>query len=174
MEIINNSAPRRYPWLSVLVGIIFVAVGVWCIFTPMSTFAALTILFIAGFLATGVFDIASALMNTSRHNWGWLLVTGIVNLLIGIWLWAMPASEAARVLVYFLGFYVFFFSAMGIVASIEMRKFVRSWRWMLAFAIIGLICSFFFIMSPVFGAVYLSWMVGLSFISYGFFRCLYF
>lgn len=173
METIDYSAPRRYPWLSVLVGIIFIAVGVWCMFTPVSTFAALTILFIAGFFAAGVVDIFGALANTHRHNWGWTLVTGIINILLGIWLCAMPASEAATVLVYFVGFYIFFFSAMGIAAAIEMRRFSKSWGWMLTFAILGVLFSFLFLISPLFGAVYLSWMVGLSFVSYGFFRCFY-
>lgn len=171
METIDYSTRRRYPWLSVVVGIIFIAVGAWCIFTPVSTFAALTILFIAGFFAAGVVDVFSALSNTGRHNWGWLLTAGVINILLGIWLCAMPASEAGTVLVYFVGLYVFFFSAMGIGASIEMRKVARSWGWPLAFSILGVLCSFLFLISPLFGAIYLSWMAGLSFISYGFFRC---
>lgn len=174
MELYEQSSPsRKYRWLSVVVGIIFIIVGVWCLFTPASTVAALTLLFIAGFFAAGFFELCIAFTNIGSPNWGWRLACGLIDILLGIWLCAMPAAQAATVLIWVVGFYVFFYSALGIGEACQLRKISgSSWGWMLFFGIVGVICSFVFLLSPVFGAIYLTWLAGLSFISYGLFRCL--
>lgn len=134
--------------------------------------SGLTILFIAGFFAVGFFELWMAFATRGMSNWGWL---GVRHNRCAAWHMAVrhARAEAANVLVWVVGFYVFFYSAMGIGEACQMRKFrVGSWGWMLFFSILGVLCSFLFLVSPVFGAVYLSWLVGLSFVSYGIFRCM--
>lgn len=159
--------------LSVIVGIVSIIVGVWCIFTPANTLAALTLLFIIGFFAAGILDISLAVTTFRYPGWGWRLFAGIIDILLGIWLCAMPGAEAATVVVYVVGFYIFFYSAMGIVESVHLSRYgISGWGWMLFFNIVGVVTSFLFLISPIFGGVFVSWLVGLSFISYGIYRCL--
>lgn len=168
-----STTPRRYRWLSILVGIIFIIVGAWCIFTPFSTVAALTILFIVGFFAAGFFEICAAFATRGSDNWGWRLTAGIINVLLAIWLCAMPVGEASTVLIWVVGFYIFFYSALGIGESCQMFKYgIPNAGWMLVFSILGLVCAFLFLVSPAFGAAYISWLAGLAFITYGIFRFL--
>lgn len=163
----------RFSWLSLIVGIISIIVGVWCIFTPGSTLSALTLLFIIGFFAAGLFDIILALSTTGSQGWGWRLAAGIIDILLGIWLCAMPGAQAATILVYVVGFYIFFYSAMGIGESVHLSRYhVSGWGWMLFCNIVGVIASFLFLISPAFGGVFVAWLVGLSFISYGIYRCM--
>lgn len=168
-----ETSTRNFSWFSLIVGLISIVVGVWCICTPGTTLAALTVLFIIGFFAAGVLEICLAFTTIRSQGWGWRLTAGIIDILLGIWLCAMPAGQAATILVYVIGFYIFFYSAMGIGESVHLSRYgVSGWGWMLFFNIVGVLASFLFLISPVFGGVFVTWLVGLSFISYGLYRCM--
>ncbi|MFR9165689.1 MAG: HdeD family acid-resistance protein [Dysgonomonas sp.] len=158
-------------WISLLIGILCVALGIWCAVTPLSTFLALTILFVAGFIVTGIFEIGFAITNRdSIDGWGWTLAVGIIDLVLGIVLIANPMMAPA-VLVYFIIFWLMFQSFWGIGVSIDLSKSEHSgWGWLLAFAILGLILSIILLFQPVIAGEIAAYMLAAIFVVYGIFR----
>lgn len=158
-------------WLSLLVGIICVAFGIWCFATPLETFLTLTVLFVAGFLVTGLFEIIFAISNRANiHGWGWNLTMGIIDVLFSVVLLANPLL-APSIFAYFIIFWLMFQSFWGIGASIDLSKYKGSgWEWLLAIAIIGLILSMLLLCQPIISGILASYFFASIFIVYGIFR----
>ncbi len=160
-------------WVSLIVGIIAIILGVWCMFVPVATIAALTIVFIVAFFISGIAEIAFAVQNRkTMHGWGWTLTGGIVDLLMGCMLLALPAPAVTAVLIYFVGFWIMFRSIWAIGAASDLQKYgVRGWGWMLAIAILALLFSIIFIFStPLFGGAFIVTFFCVALLVYGIFR----
>lgn len=165
----------KYWWISPIIGVLAIILGAWCIVTPWATILSLSIIFGATFLVTGLFAIIFAVSNKdSLSGWGWTLMSGIIDIIFGIIILSLPIEVITVVLAYFVGFYVMFQSIWGIGTATELySKKVNGWGWLLALAILGLILSIIFILSPVFTNGVIVYLVSLSFFVYGFFRIYY-
>lgn len=160
-------------WVSLLIGIISIAFGIWCFVTPLETFLALTMLFVAGFLIAGIFEIAFAITNRENlQGWGWNLTIGIIDVVFAIILMA-NMSIAPAVLSYFIIFWLMFQSFWGIGAAIDLSKYRNSsWGWLLAIAILGLILSIILLFQPIISGLMASYLLASMFVVYGIFRIL--
>lgn len=108
----------KYWWLSLLVGIISIIMGVWSLVTPDTTLVALTIFFIAMFFISGITDIVYALYNRkTSNNWGWALAGGIIDIILGVLLVSLPLPVITTMLVYFVGFWILFRSVLALGLS---------------------------------------------------------
>jgi uncharacterized membrane protein HdeD (DUF308 family) len=78
--------------LHLLVGILYIVVGVMVADSPVEAAGAFALLMSAFFIVSGIFRIVAAL-NVRFANWGWALLSGFVSLLLGIVIWTnYPAS----------------------------------------------------------------------------------
>lgn len=158
-------------WVSLLIGILAVVVGIWCIFTPLSTFLAMTILFVIGFFVGGIFEIIFALTNmNSMKNWGWTLIIGIIDVVFGIVLMSNMAISA-DVLMFFIAFWILFQSIWGIGISLDLKNEPGSgWGFSLILSILGVLFAIACLFQPAISAMFAAYMLGFSFLSYGIFR----
>lgn len=172
IKIESGDGGTGYWWVSLLVGLLSVAVGIWCIATPEESLMALTSLFICVLIAAGICNVAFATLNDRRSTgWGWTLTRGILELLLGIWLLALPLPVVAETLVLLIGFWVLFYAVIGIGEACELQQLgVRGWGWLLACSILCLILSFVYLATPVYGGFFIVLYAGLSFLFYGIFR----
>ena len=161
----------KYWWVSPIIGIIAIILGFWCIANPGETLAVLGALFIAGFLASGIFEIIFAISNKNTlKGWGWTLASGIIDILFGLILLAIPLSTIAALL-FFVGFWIMFKSIWSISSSIELqRNGIKGWGWLLAYGILGLILSFVLIVNPIFAATFIIYLLAFALLSYGIMR----
>lgn len=158
-------------WLSLILGILSIGVGVWMLFTPDSSLIALTYLFVTLFLAGGIFEIIFALSNTKIRGWGWSLAGGIFDLIFGLILLILPRPIVSIMLIYVVGFWILFRAISSIGMSIELQRMgVRGWGWELAFGILSVLFSFLFLISPAFGGLFVIAFASVAFITYGIFR----
>lgn len=164
----------KYWWVSLLVGILALIVGIWSIADPLTTFGTLTIFFIASLFVSGVFDIYFAISNRKALNgWGWTLTLGIINVIFGIVLLSRPI-ESMFVLIALAGFWVMFTSIVSITGSIEMQQAgFKGWGWLLAFGILGVILSILMVINPIFAGSVLIGFFAASMIFYGVVRVFY-
>lgn len=171
-----NSIKRsvKYWWVSLLIGILAIIVGIWCLATPDSTLVALTLLFVISFFISGISDIVFAISNRDAiPGWGWTLTSGILEVLLGCLLLAMPLPSITVVLIYFVGFWVLFRSIWAIGEACHLQQLgVKGWGWLLALAILAVLFSFLYLLSPIFGGVFVIVLVSLGFVTYGAFRVL--
>jgi uncharacterized membrane protein HdeD (DUF308 family) len=91
---------HRGGWLSILLGILTVLVGVLIIYNPVVGAISLTWLMGAWFLVGGIFELALAFSIPAGR--GWLILVGIVNIVLGAWVVMLDPPQAFA----FLGFFV--------------------------------------------------------------------
>lgn len=158
-------------WVSILIGVLALVVGVLCLTTPDSTLLALSMVFVVVFLLSGILEIVFALSNRDMQGWGWGLAGGILDLILGILLLTLPLPVITLVLIYFVGFWLLIRSIWGIGIASDLSRWKGSgWGWLLALAILGIIFSFLFFISPVFGGGMIVWFASFAFLFYGIFR----
>lgn len=162
----------KHWWVSLLIGIFALILGIWCLVTPDITLVALTYVFICAFLISGIFEIIFSIANRNILNdWGWVLAGGIIDLLFGFILLSLPPAMITLMLIFMIGFWIMFRSIWMIGESVELKRLgVRDWGWFLALAILTLLFSFIFIISPAISSVFIVAYVSVAFIFYGVFR----
>ena len=97
--LITSFMMRQAPgfWWSLISAVLGVVVGVWLLAQPVSGAISLTLLLIAFFIVEGVVTIMFALDHKRELSgrWGWMLLSGIVDLaLAAIILSGLPGTAA--------------------------------------------------------------------------------
>ncbi len=169
----NPSGARigSYWYLPLLLGILFIALGIWVLFTPLESFLALAIFFAVTFLISGILEIVYAISNRrSLNKWGWSLAVGIVDLIIGIILVSTPAISMV-VLPLYVGFGVLFRATLAIGWAFELkRREVPNWGWFLAVGLLGVLFALVMLWNPLFGGLTIVIYTGVALISIGVFQ----
>ena len=71
---------------NLMVGLLYVLVGGWLAFLPLSGVITLTVMLASLFIIQGVLQAALAFRLKPRDGWAWILVAGIIAILAGIML----------------------------------------------------------------------------------------
>jgi uncharacterized membrane protein HdeD (DUF308 family) len=79
----NAPAWQGFLW-SLLIGILYAVAGGYLAFFPLTGLLTLAILLAALFIAEGVFEVIMALRVRPHEGWGFLLLSGIAALLVGV------------------------------------------------------------------------------------------
>lgn len=158
-------------WVSLVLGILFIAVALLMMFYPLEGYGALIILFSVCMFVSGIFEIVFSASNRKvLSGWGWYLTCGIIDLLMGLFLICVPGLTALMI-PFLLAFWIMFrgFSAIGVAIDFQ-RLGVRGWGWYLAFGILAILCSFLILWSPGTGALASVYILAFAFMFMGFFR----
>lgn len=161
-------SPAKHWYLLLILGVIFVLMGIWTLRTPVSSLIALTIFFAVTFLVSGIFETIYAVANRKIiYNWGWNLAGGIIDLLIGVLLIANPGLSVIFLLFY-VGFALIFRAIMTIGWAVHLNKLgFRNWGWVLVAGILGLIFSFLLIWNPAITGLVVIIFLSVTFIILG-------
>lgn len=159
-------------WMPLITGLICVAIGIWCLCSPVASLETLAYAFAFCIIFAGVFNVTFAFGNTNRNTeWGWSLAIGIFEVLIGIWLYCLPEAALVTTFIYTVGIYIIFVAINAICATCSLHSTSSSWTgWLLAFLLCTLVFAIVFMAGPVAGGVAVWLYIGISFISYGIFR----
>ena len=162
----------KYWWGSLISGILALILSFWCLATPDATLVTLAYLFICAFLVNGIMEIIFALSNRKiLAGWGWNLASGIIDLLFGLFLVILPLPTITVMFIYFVGFWIMFRSIWTIGQAVELQRTrVKGWGWLLTLAILSVIFSFIFLISPIFSGAFIVLFVSFAFLVYGIFR----
>jgi uncharacterized membrane protein HdeD (DUF308 family) len=161
----------KHWYLPLILGILFIIVGVWAIITPASTYLSLALLFSVTFFVAGILEIIYSISYRKQlDGWGWSLASGILNFILGLLLILYPQISIIT-LPLFVGFVVLYHSMMAIAWSIELKKYgVSNWGWLLFTGILGVILSFFLIWNPLFAGLTVAVFTGVALITIGIFH----
>ena len=173
LEIIDSMKRKvKNWWISLIVGILVIALGVWCLVSPGESLVGMAYVFVVVFLLGGVMDIILAVSNRKyAYGWGWTLAAGIMETILGVLLLALPTPTITLMLIYLVGFWILFRSIWGIGESCQLQILgIKGWGWLLALSILCVIMSFLFLISPLFGGIFVVVFVGMTVILYGVFR----
>ena len=161
----------KHWYFPLLMGIIFILVGIWVFRTPISSYIALAFLFAITFVVTGIIEIASAIFDKDKlRGWTWKLIVGIINLVIGVLLVALPDITFA-VLPIYVAFAVSLRAFSSIGWSLDLRKYgVSDWWVLLLTGFIGLILASILLLNPAFAGLTAVFYTALAFIMVGVFQ----
>lgn len=158
----------KHWYLLLILGVVFIAMGIWVFLTPLSSLIALSIFFVVTFFISGVFEIIYAISNRKTiDNWGWNLTGGIIDLLIGILLVAHPGTSVVF-LIFYVGFALIFRSIMTIGWSVQLSRMgIRNWGWVLSLGVLGLVFSFLLLWNPALTGLAIIVYLGVAFVMIG-------
>jgi len=164
----------KHWWLLLIVGLIFIAAGIWVFATPLSAYLTLSTLFSVSFLVAGFFDIAFSVSNRKlMKGWGWNLVYGMANVSIGILLINNPVISIATLPVY-VGITVLFRSIMAVGTSLDLRSYgVPGTGNLLAMGILGVLFSFILLWDPNFAGLSLVMWTAITILTAGLYSIYY-
>jgi uncharacterized membrane protein HdeD (DUF308 family) len=88
METIHAFSCRRWGgfFIDLLTGMLYIAVGILMVIDPLKLAVKLTLLIAIFLFVSGAFRIAVAITARFQH-WVWLLLSGAVNILLGVLIW---------------------------------------------------------------------------------------
>jgi uncharacterized membrane protein HdeD (DUF308 family) len=88
----TSSAGGWWRLLQGLLGILYIVVGFDIVADPLAGAIVLTVVIGAMLIADGIFRIVASFMDRASNS-VWMIVLGIVNILLGFWIWTgIPVS----------------------------------------------------------------------------------
>lgn len=147
--------------LTIILGILLIIGGIFCIATPGSTFLSIGWLVGLGFLLAGIDEIV---MYWSRRylRSGWALAGGILTALLGGFLlfnsWANFFAD--MVILYMTGAFLILAGIFRIVTAVQSRHLSHTWGWMLALGILTILVGGYSLFHPTVAAIALGWLIG--------------
>lgn len=158
----------KFWWTGLFVGFLAVFLGCWSVSTPLQTLVALNIIFIASFFVGGIADLFYGLaMRKETNDWLLLIISGIINVVIGFLLLSARVDSFVVLLLY-VGFWILFHSLNVVLMAFRLKGFqVRGWASLAIFGVIGVVLSFFMIGNFAFATGFITTLFSLSLIVYG-------
>jgi Short repeat of unknown function (DUF308) len=158
-------------WWFVVKGLLLIIAGVAIFARPLDGYAGLSVLFSMVMLGAGLAQIFFASSNSDvLKGWGWTLASGILDVVIGIYLLTFPLVTMVT-LPFILGFWLLFRSFYLIGASFDLKGLgIANWGWLLFGGILSTILGFFVLYYPGAGAISIIFVSGSAFTVAGVFN----
>lgn len=81
-------------WLSLISAVLAIVIGLLLLRQPDSGLLIMTVLLIVYFMVEGISKVIFALTIRPFPHWGWVLMSGLVGILLAVYLWAnMPVTS---------------------------------------------------------------------------------
>ena len=160
----------KHWYISLIVGLLFLCIGIYSLASPMSSYVALTMLFSLSFLVSGFSEIIFSVSNRDQlDNWGWHLAYGIFTFIIGMLLVANPAISIVTLPLY-VGILVMVRSIMGVSLALELkRNEILAWKDLMTLSVLGVLFSLLLLWSPSFAGMTMVFWLGVALITSGLF-----
>jgi uncharacterized membrane protein HdeD (DUF308 family) len=116
---ISRTKVTKMRWALGLHGLASVAVGVMILAWPGISVYALTIVFGAYTMATGIVELGTAFTSRGEGERGWLTLRGLLGITVGVLVFAWPGISALALL-YVIGAYAFGLGILAVAASFRL------------------------------------------------------
>jgi uncharacterized membrane protein HdeD (DUF308 family) len=121
-----------WKWLHAILGVLFMATGIWAFIHPFKAFATLASVLGLILILKGTLDIMTSVMTKAYNDlWGLQLAAGIIEILLAFWISASPAylgqnfEKRAILIIIFVGISCLMRGIGEIVLSFGLRKLHR-------------------------------------------------
>ncbi len=108
-------------FLTMLMGVLYLVLGVMFLRHPGGALEAMTLLLTCGLMVSGLFRIIGSLMYRFP-NWGWTLVGGVINLLLGIYIYSQWPLDSFFVLGLFVGIDLIFTGWTWVMLALAVKN----------------------------------------------------
>ncbi len=164
----------KHWYLPVILGVVFIIAGIFIMMTPVASYLSLALLFSWLFFFAGIAEIAFALSNRKElDGWGWILFSGIVDVVLGLILLSQPAITL-QVLPIYVGCVLLFRSVRSLSMAVELNRYgVKGISSLVLFGILGLLFAIFMMTNLEAGAFTIVYWTAFSILTLGLFSILY-
>lgn len=157
-----NKRIKKVRRTELILGIIMIIIGLLCIFFPMDSVSVMGIVASAAIMIFGIYEIVEFFSLPVYFRMGGLLVSGILNLLTGILLLALPSEDMLTV-------FSFLFAIDILIIGIEEISMSSTvgWiglgdsGWLLASGIVNILVSLLFFFAPIASILAMGILVGI-------------
>src|SRR5437667_2309756 len=108
----------------VALGIVYGAIGIYLLASPVAGLASLTLAIAAYLLIEGVLEFVLSIQLRPAPGSGWLLVDGIITLVLAVMIWSTWPSSALWVVGTLVGISMFFSGITRLMLSLAVRRIV--------------------------------------------------
>ncbi|UGY08551.1 HdeD family acid-resistance protein [Phyllobacterium pellucidum] len=153
-------------WVVALRGVLAIMFGVAAFIVPAATMLAFVLVFAAYSLVDGLFSIVLAVRGAREgERWGLLLSNGLFGIAIGI---AAAMLPGITVLAFVLMVAAWALVSGGLMLGAAFALKISHGRWLLVFgAIASMIYGVLLLVSPLIGALVLTWWMGAHALIFG-------
>lgn len=146
-------------WLVALRGLFAILFGVIAFVMPAAAMLGLVLVFAAYSIADGISNIVLAVRGARRHErWGLLLLNGLLGIVIGV-IAAIWPGITVLAFVFMVAAWSLLSGGLMLGAAVGLK--ISHGRWWLVFGgIISLLYGFLLFVSPLIGALVLTWWMG--------------
>ncbi len=170
--LVLKSAMSRFWWLPMIVGLISLGLGIWTLTRPVQSMMFLAYIFSIGFIVAGIFNLIFAVsVSKSYSGWGWSLAVGLLDLIAGIWLFALPPQQMLTTFVFIVGIWILVVAINELCQSFMLIRVSPWWiLWMILLLIAVVVIAGVFLMNPIESGVIVWLWLGLSLTLFGIYR----
>jgi uncharacterized membrane protein HdeD (DUF308 family) len=108
-------------FLSLLMGVLYFVLGLFFLRDPGDALLAMTLLLACVLMVGGMFRVIGSVMYQFPH-WGWTLVGGIINLVLGIMIWQQWPVSGLWVIGLFVGIDLIFTGWTWVMLALSVKK----------------------------------------------------
>lgn len=150
----------------VLRGVVGIGFGLLAAFSPVATALSLVVVLSIYLMADGFLAIVSAFKAArQRHAWGLVALEGLASIAASVAIFVYPGLGMAIFAVILAVWSLF---AGGVKLAVALRREPVGGRgWLIASALISLLFGLVLLISPLIGAVVLTWWIGIYAIVFG-------
>ena len=149
---ISRTQVTKMRWVLGLHGLASVVFGVMILAWPGISVYALTILFGAYTLATGIVEFGTAFTTQGKEERVWLILRGLLGLTVGVLVFAWPGISALTLL-YVIGAYAVAFGVLFVVASFRLPLDGRDTASMILTGLVAMVFGIVIFAAPGAGAL---------------------
>ena len=153
-------------WALALRGVIAIIFGLVALILPAAAMLSLALVFAAYLIVDGAFGVVAAIRAAQSHErWGLLLAEAILNILMGAIAFLFPIS-AILAFVIITAAWALLTGALLLAAAFKLRREDGKW-WMVLAGLVSILFGVLLAISPLIGAVVLTWWLGAYAIVFG-------
>ena len=161
-----SAALARNWWLVALRGVVAILFGAVAFVAPAAFVLSLVLFFAAYMLVDGVFAIVGAIRAAQRHErWGFLLVEGIVDIVVGVAAVLVPAA-AVWAVVLLLAAWALVTGGLMIAAAFRLHFHYGRW-WLGLGGLVSILFGVALLAEPGMSALVLTWWLGAYTFAFG-------
>lgn len=166
---IKDVAEIRGYLLYYILGVSYIQLAVLLLFFPVDGHIKYSIVFSFIMIMTGILVTIFSLRNRKvLATWNWHLLSGIIDILWGIFLISYPFKTIVT-LPYLIAFWAIIRSCYGLSYSIDLNRLgIKQWYWYRVFDVLVIIGSLIVICIPMTGVFDTTYIVDLIFLCMGF------
>lgn len=158
-------------WTYLLMGVLFILIGLWIFMTPTASFLSLSLFFSLAIIVVGIFELVFSIkIVREAKNWVGFFARGSFDIIIGTILLFNPFFTT-NLLPYLLAVWIIYRSIRVILFANRLKLYgIKKWYRNLAFGIGSLIFGILIMIYPVLGGHSIAYMVAVAFLSLGVFN----